>query len=292
VGTSVESAGATAAAFFDLDKTIISRSSTLAFVPSFYQHGLITRSEAVRGACAQLIFRLGGAGPAKMERIRDQIGELCRGWPADQVSEIVSSHLAATIIPYIYPQARDLLAAHACAGHDIIIVSSSGAELVGPIGAMLGAREVIATQMEIAHGQYTGTMNFYAYGEAKAVRMQELAALGRYRLADCFAYSDSVTDVPMLESVGHPHAVNPDRALRKVARERDWPVLTFSGGSTDSPLDLPTEVAATSAATSANRAGRGIRRKMNVRLQACDGGHQSTSRIDQGEPLSKTADPT
>ena len=70
-------------------------------------------------------------------------------------------------------------------------------------------------------------MEFYACGEAKAQRVRELAAERGYRLADCYAYSDSVTDLPMLEAVGRPHAVNPDRALRRLARHRGWPVLAF-----------------------------------------------------------------
>jgi phosphoserine phosphatase len=153
VSTCVERAARTTAAFFDLDKTIISRSSTLAFAPSFYQHGLITRSEVIRGACAQLIFRIRGAGPNRMGRARDQVSALCSGWHADQVGEIVSRHLMTTIVPHVYVEARELLAAHAAAGHDVIIVSSSGQEMVAPIGALLGVSEVIATRMEVAAGR-------------------------------------------------------------------------------------------------------------------------------------------
>jgi HAD superfamily hydrolase (TIGR01490 family) len=227
VGSYVESHGTIAAAFFDLDKTIISRSSTLAFGPSFYRHGLISRGDAVRTAFAQLVFRLAGADHQQMERIRGQVGELCRGWPADRVSEIVRRHLNETILPLVYSEARRLIAAHGRAGQDVIIVSTSGMEMVAPIGDLLGAREVIATRMEVADGCYTGAMEFWAYGEAKAARVRELASVRGYRLADCYAYSDSVTDLPMLEAVGHPRVVNPDRALRRVARERDWPVLAF-----------------------------------------------------------------
>ena len=235
MGSSVESDGTIAAAFFDLDKTIISRSSTLAFGPSFYRYGLITRTDALRTAVAQLVFRLGGADHQRMERIRTQVGELCRGWSAERVSEIVARHLNETIVPLVYADARRLIAAHGRAGQDVIIVSTSGLEMVAPIGALLGASEVIASQMEIADGRYTGEMVFWAYGEAKASRMRELAARRGYRLADCYAYSDSVTDLPMLEAVGHPRAVNPDRALRRIARERQWPVLAFG---TRSPLPL------------------------------------------------------
>jgi HAD superfamily hydrolase (TIGR01490 family) len=220
------SAGATAA-FFDLDKTLISRSSTLAFVPSFYRHGLISGVHAVRGAFAQLVFRIGGADHNQMERIKEQVAKLCCGWQVERVAEIVSAHLAETIGPIIYAEARRLLEAHREAGRDVIIVSTSGQEMVGPIGAMLGASEIIATKMRHADGRYTGELEFYAYGETKASRIRELSAERGYRLADCFAYSDSVTDLPMLETVGYPHAVNPDRQLRKIALERGWPVLAF-----------------------------------------------------------------
>jgi phosphoserine phosphatase len=89
------------AAFFDLDKTIISRSSALAFGPSFYRHGLITRGEALRTAYAQLVFRIGGADHQRMERIRAAAGELCRGWPVDRVTDIVRRHLDETIGPLV-----------------------------------------------------------------------------------------------------------------------------------------------------------------------------------------------
>jgi HAD superfamily hydrolase (TIGR01490 family) len=234
VGSFARSDETFVAAFFDLDKTIISRSSTLAFGPSFYRDGLITRAEALRTAYAQLLFRLGGADHQRMERIRTAAGELCQGWPVDRVTDIVRRHLDETILPLVYADARRLIAAHGKAGQDVIIVSTSGQEMVRPIGDLLGASEVIATRMEVADGCYTGQMEFWAYGEAKATRLRELAALRGYRLSDCYAYSDSVTDLPMLEAVGHPRAVNPDRALRKIARERHWPVLAFG---TRSPAD-------------------------------------------------------
>jgi HAD superfamily hydrolase (TIGR01490 family) len=229
VGSSVEGDGTIAAAFFDLDKTIISRSSTLAFWPSFYRHGLISKGEAFRTALAQLVYVVGGADHKRMERLKTQAAELCRGWPADRVRDIVGRHLNETILPLVYAEARRLIAAHGSAGQDVIIVSTSGLEVVKPIGDLLGASEVIATLMRIADGRYTGEMEFWAYGEAKASRVRELASARGYRLADCYAYSDSVTDLPMLECVGHPHAVNPDRSLRRIARERDWPVLDFGG---------------------------------------------------------------
>jgi HAD superfamily hydrolase (TIGR01490 family) len=149
------------------------------------------------------------------------------------VTEIVTAHLAETILPIVYADARRLLDAHREAGRDVFIVSTAGQEMVGPIGAMLGASGIIATRMRLADGHYTGEMEFYAYGAAKATRMRELATERDYDLSDCFAYSDSATDLPMLEAVGHPHAVNPDRELRRVALERGWPVLAFVAPSRD-----------------------------------------------------------
>jgi hypothetical protein len=87
---------------------------------------------------------------------------------------------------------------------------------------------VVATRMVTVDGTYTGEIDFYAYGENKAAAMREVAAERGWDLADCWAYSDSVTDLPMLEAVGHPTAVNPDRGLRKVAAERGWPILEFT----------------------------------------------------------------
>jgi HAD superfamily hydrolase (TIGR01490 family) len=228
VSSSAEAGRRPAAAFFDLDKTIIAKSSTLAYGPSFYRNGLISRGDAVRGAVAQLLFTRHGASHDRMEQIRAQVSQLCRGWPAERVREIVARHLDELIVPYVYDEARALLDAHRAAGEDVIIVSTSGDEMVSPIGALLGAALVIATRMEIAEGCYTGHIEFYAYGPAKAERVRELARERGYRLADCSAYSDSITDLPMLEAVGHPHAVNPDRALRRLAQLRGWPVLAFS----------------------------------------------------------------
>jgi HAD superfamily hydrolase (TIGR01490 family) len=217
-----------AAAFFDLDKTLISRSSTLAFSRPFYEHGLISRSMMIRGALAQAVFQRAGAGKVRMERIRDQASQLCRGWPAESVREIVRDNLETIIVPYLYDEARDLVAFHHAAGRDVIVVSASGHEVVDPIGALLGADTVIATQMVIADGRYTGAVAFYAFGEAKAAKMRALATTRGYTLADCYAYSDSITDLPMLEAVGHPTAVNPDRSLRRAAARRGWPVQDFT----------------------------------------------------------------
>lgn len=216
-----------AAAFFDLDKTIIATSSATAFSRGFLAQGLLTRRSVVASAYAQLAFLLGGADEASTERLRAALARTVVGWDVDQVSTIVRETLHESIDPTVYAEAVELIAEHHAAGHDVVVVSASGREVVEPIAQMLGADAVIATRMAVADGRYTGGIDFYAYGENKAVAIRELAAARGYDLAECSAYSDSVTDAPMLGAVGHAHVVNPDRALRRLAAEQGWEVLTF-----------------------------------------------------------------
>lgn len=217
-----------AAAFFDLDKTVIAKSSTLTFSKSFYQGGLINRRAALRTAYAQFVFLAGGLDHDQMERMREYLSALCRGWNVQQVREIVAETLHDLIDPIIYDEAASLIEEHHAAGRDVVIVSTSGAEVVEPIGELLGADRVVATRMVVGEdGCFTGEVEYYAYGPTKAEAIRELAASEGYDLARCHAYSDSATDLPMLRAVGHPHAVNPDRALRREAVANGWPVLEF-----------------------------------------------------------------
>ncbi|HEY3605780.1 MAG TPA: HAD-IB family hydrolase [Sporichthyaceae bacterium] len=218
-----------AAAFFDLDKTVIAKSSALAFSRPFYRGGLINRRAVLRSAYAQFVYLAGGADADQIERMRKYLSSLCTGWDVATVREIIAETLHDLIDPFIYDEAADLIEQHHLAGRDVIIVSTSGLEVVEPIGEMLGADRIIATRMAVDDdGRYTGEIDFYAYGETKAVAMRELAEAEGIDLERSYAYSDSSTDIPMLSAVGHGYAVNPDRALRKEAVARGWPVLAFS----------------------------------------------------------------
>jgi HAD superfamily hydrolase (TIGR01490 family) len=216
------------AAFFDLDKTIIAKSSTLAFSRSFYAGGLINRRAVLRSAYAQFVYLVGGADHDQMERMRHYLSSMATGWDVQQVKDIVKETLHELIDPIIYDEAATLIEEHHLAGRDVVIVSTSGAEVVEPIGEMLGADDVIASRLEIVDGKYTGEIDYYAYADEKARAIEQMALERGYDLEACFAYSDSITDAPMLELVGHPHAVNPDKELRKLAARKGWPVLQFT----------------------------------------------------------------
>ncbi|SDS90515.1 HAD-superfamily subfamily IB hydrolase, TIGR01490 [Paraoerskovia marina] len=216
------------AAFFDLDKTIIATSSTAAFSRSFLRGGLLTRGDVLRSAYAHLLYLMGSADAAQTERMRAHLSSLVTGWDVATVSQIVAETLHEHIDPVVYSEAVDLIVRHHEQGHDVVIVSASGEEVVEPIAAALGADHAIATRMGVAQGLYTGDIEFYAYGEHKATAIRELADRHGYDLDASYAYSDSITDAPMLGAVGHAAVVNPDRTLRRLAAEKGWDALTFT----------------------------------------------------------------
>src|SRR4051812_25944698 len=156
------------AAFFDLDKTVIARSSTLAFSRPLHAGGLINRRAVLRSTYAHFVYLAGGADHDQMERMRAYLSSLVRGWDVQQVRDIVDETLLEIIQPVVYREAVSLIAEHHAAGHDVVIVSTSGVELVDPIAGLLGADAVIATRMAVEDGRYTGDIDFYAYRENKA----------------------------------------------------------------------------------------------------------------------------
>jgi HAD superfamily hydrolase (TIGR01490 family) len=216
------------AAFFDLDKTVIATSSTMAFSRPFYAGGLLTRAGMLRGLYAQLGYLAVGADHDQTERMKDRLADLVRGWDVTRTEAIVEEALHEHIGPVVYAEAIDLIDAHHAAGEDVVVVSASSEAVVRPIAAMLGADHVIASRLATAEGRYTGELEYYAYGPEKARAVVELAEARGYDLAACSAYSDSATDLPMLEAVGHAVAVNPDRGLRREALARGWEVRDFA----------------------------------------------------------------
>ena len=215
------------AAIFDLDKTVLATSAATAMSKPMRRSGLLTRRAMLRAAYARAAFELGHADAEATERLRAALSRMVRGWDAATVTAIVEQTLAETISPAVYAEAVALMDDHHARGHAVVIASASGSDVVQPIADLLGADHVVATRMEVLDGRYTGALEFYAYGQGKADAVRELAAAQGFDLGASFAYSDSVTDLPLLEAVGHPTVVNPDRALRRVALERGWGVAAF-----------------------------------------------------------------
>ncbi len=220
--------GTREAAFFDLDKTVLARSSTLAFGRELYRDGLLGASTLLRGLYAQTVYALTGADHEKMEQMRSALLQLTKGWEAERVNRIVRETLETVIVPLVYQEALELFAEHRAAFRDLWLVSSSGEEVVRPIARHLEVPNVIATRAGIdEQGRFDGTLSFYAYGPHKATAVRQVAEARGYDLERCYAYSDSITDLPMLHAVGHPVAVNPDRELRAAAHAMGWPVRDF-----------------------------------------------------------------
>ncbi|MHB8219156.1 MAG: HAD family hydrolase [Acidimicrobiales bacterium] len=217
------------AAFFDLDKTVIAKASIAAFGRPFRRGGLISRRTVARAVIGQLVYLQFGASEQKLERIRESLLMLTKGWERDRVAEIVRETLLDTIEPIIYQEALDLMEHHRHAGDLVYLVSAAPEEIVLPLADLLGVDGAVASAADVGgDGRYTGRMAFYAYGPAKAAAVRRLADGARIDLALSTAYSDSASDVPMLEAVGHPVAVNPDRALARIARERGWEIREFT----------------------------------------------------------------
>jgi HAD superfamily hydrolase (TIGR01490 family) len=217
-----------AAAFFDLDKTVIARASMVAMGRPLYREGLVSRWLVLRALWGQLLYLWFGASEEKLARTRDTALRLVAGWERDHLARVAREAIETVFEPIVYSEAVDLLIEHAERGHPVYLVSASPEEIVAPLGEHLGVDGWLATLAEVdPDGRYTGRVERYCYGPEKVVAMRALAEAEDLDLDASWAYSDSATDLPMLEAVGHPVAVNPDRELLRVARERGWEVRWF-----------------------------------------------------------------
>ena len=217
------------AAFFDLDKTVIAKSSLVALGPEFHARGLLHRRTLVWAVISQMFFLRFGADEEKLSRIRESVLKVTKGWDRTEVRELVAETINEVIEPLIYDEALELIEHHREQGDEVWLVSMAPEEIVEPFAELLGITGAIASRATIdENGKFTGEMDFFAQGENKAVAIRELAAKCDIDLATSFAYSDSETDIPMLLTVGHAYAVNPDKALTRMAHEHEWPILSFT----------------------------------------------------------------
>jgi HAD superfamily hydrolase (TIGR01490 family) len=217
------------AAFFDLDKTVIAKSSLAALGPEFHARGLLHKRTLVWGIFSQMLFMRFGADDEKLTKIRESVLKVTKGWDREEVRTLVAETINEIIEPLIYDEALELIDHHLAQGDEVWLVSMSPAEIVDPFAELLGITGAISSRAKIdEEGKFTGEMEFFAQGENKAVAMRELAESRGIDLSESYAYSDSETDIPMLVAVGHAYAVNPDRTLAKMAHDNEWPILSFS----------------------------------------------------------------
>jgi HAD superfamily hydrolase (TIGR01490 family) len=217
-----------AAAFFDLDRTLISGSSAAYFGVAAWRNGLIEGRALLKDAVHALTFRIAGATDEKSEAVRDRILQAVEGIEQEQLTGL-NEGIVPRILESVRPESRGLIDMHHEAGRDCWIVSASPIELVEPLASALGMEGAIATRSEVVDGRYTGRLDGpFVYGEGKAEAIEKLSAERGYDLRLSYSYSDSASDLPMMEMVGHPVAVNPDGPLEAVAHQRGWPIVIFS----------------------------------------------------------------
>ena len=216
------------AAFFDLDRTLIRRSSVLALAGSFRRYGVISRFDLVRSAFWQVLFVLRGASAERVRAAAEDGMKILAGFSVEDMRRLVGDAMEPVLRPLVYSEPLRLVQHHRERGERVYIVSATLQEIVEHIADDLGFDGAIGSTCEVVDGRYTGRSLRAAHGEGKAQAIRELAAAEGIDLASSTAYSDSYSDVPFLEAVGHPVAANPDRKLRRIARERGWPVVDFA----------------------------------------------------------------
>jgi HAD superfamily hydrolase (TIGR01490 family) len=218
-----------AAAFFDLDRTLLRRSSALALAGSFRDRGLLSRRHLAKAALWQLLFVARGADAEGVRRVAEEGLAVLRGFRPEEMRSLVADAMEPVLKPLVYAEPLHLVARHRERGEPVYIVSATLQEVVDGLAAELGFDGGIGTVCEVgADGTYTGHSVLPLHGQGKAQAVVALAQREDIDLARSTAYSDSHTDIPFLEVVGNPVAVNPDRDLRRVARDRGWETLEFS----------------------------------------------------------------
>ena len=216
------------AAFFDLDKTLMAGSSGMQFARVATRHGIVSRRQLANWAAEHLRYRLRGTTDERTKEVLQVVQALISGVSARSI-ERMNPEVMAAILPRVYPQMLDEVYAHQDAGRATFIVSAAGNGVVESLAAVLGMDGGIGTRYEVdADGAFTGRFDGpFVYGPGKVEAMQAFAAEHGIDLSESYAYSDSLSDLPMLRAVGHPVVVNPDPPLAELAREEGWQAMRF-----------------------------------------------------------------
>lgn len=225
-GPGADAGSGRAAAFFDLDKTLIQGSSGFQFARAFREAGMMTRRQLASDAVANLRYRLNGATDAQSEAIRDRIATSLEGVRVRDL-ERLGVRVMQGILPRLYPEMLTIAYAHQDAGRPVYIVTAAAQDMAQVLASVLSFDGALgSTLSEVKDGVYTGRpVGSFLYGGAKAVAIRELAEVEGFDLSASYAYSDSFSDAPMLRAVGHPVVVNPDADLEALARDGGWEIL-------------------------------------------------------------------
>ncbi|MFI5028897.1 MAG: HAD family hydrolase [Solirubrobacterales bacterium] len=217
-----------AAAFFDLDKTLMAGSSGMPFARVAAKHGIVSRRQLARWGVEHLRYRLRGTTDERTTEVLKQARSLIAGVSARDL-ERMNPEVLAAILPRVYPQMLSEVHAHQDAGRATFIVSAAGNGVVEPLATVLGLDGGIGTRYEVdGEGAFTGRLDGpFVYGPGKVEAMRAFAIEHDIDLGASYAYSDSLSDLPMLEAVGHPVAVNPDPALAEIAKREGWQAMRF-----------------------------------------------------------------
>lgn len=218
----------TAAAFFDVDRTLLAGASGFHLARPMRSRGLLTTRQLVRSALLGAAFARQGTNHQQLDRFTTTLSELIRGWDRDTLVEIVDDELERRVRPMVFQEALERIQRHQAQGHKVYAVSATMEEIIAPLADLLGMDGAIATQLEVEDGAFTGSVARPNHGAEKADRLREFALEHDIDLAASSAYSDSITDSEFLRAVGRPYAVNPDKQLRRLAEEEGWGILRFT----------------------------------------------------------------
>ncbi len=214
-----------AAAFFDLDKTLMAGSSGIFFARAAYETGMITRGRLARDVYENLRFRLRGSTDERADDVRKRVGRMIAGVRVRDL-ERMSPRVLAGVLPRLYPEMLARAYAHQDAGELVYILTAASQEMADLLAHVLAFDGGLGSRSEIVDGRYTGRpAGPFNYREGKVISMVELAEREDIDLGASYAYSDSESDVPMLRAVRHAVVVNPDPHLRKIASEEGWEML-------------------------------------------------------------------
>ena len=230
-----------AAAFFDVDNTLMRGASIYHFARGLAARDMFTPLDLLKMTWVQVAYRLRGKEDSgHIDAVRQSALAFVADHKVADIVELGEQIYDETMARRIWQGTRDLALRHLAAGERVWLVTATPVELANILSSRLGLTGALGTVAEARDGVYTGALvGGLLHGEAKAEAVRALAAREGLDLALCSAYSDSANDLPMLQLVGHPHVVNPDSRLLAEARQQGWPVHDFRSGRRATLIALP-----------------------------------------------------